>query len=55
MTKMLEFYRASHINCRDVEAEMQENHAECEAEHGICDGDMLMENKEVLQDVFTFE
>lgn len=55
MTKMLEFYREDHINCRDVEAEMQEKHAECEAEQGGCDGDMLMENKDVLTEVYSFD
>lgn len=52
MTAMLEFYEAQHINCEDVEAEMKEAHAECEVEHGICDPNMLMDNKEVIHDVY---
>ena len=55
MMKMLEFYRDSHINCKDVQGEMQEMHAECEAEHGVCDHDLLMDNKEVFADVYKFE
>lgn len=55
MTKMLNFYRDSHINCRDVESEMKGNHAACEAEHGVCEHDLLMENKEVLMEVYTFD
>ena len=55
MVKMLEFYRATHINCNDVEQEMQDNHAACEAEHGVCDHSLLMDNKNVLMDIYKFK
>jgi hypothetical protein len=54
MTKMLEFYREEHINCHDVEQEMQERHGECEAEHGVCDHNLITDNREVLMDIYGF-
>ena len=51
MNKMLEFYRDDHINCGDVEGESKRSMADCAAEHGICGGSLLMDNKDVFGDV----
>lgn len=52
MDKMLEFYEATHINCEDVQAEMKDNHGRCEADHGLCDSNLLTENKEAFRNIY---
>lgn len=55
MNRMLEFYRASHINCQDVEHAMKDAYSNCEYDNGGCDGDMLFRNREPLMDVHKFK
>lgn len=52
MEKLLEFYRNDHINCGDVEGESKRAVADCEAEHGICGGSLLMDNRDAFGDVY---
>lgn len=53
MEKMLEYYRANAILCSEIETDMKEKHAVCEETNGLCRGSLIMDNKEVLVDVFT--
>ena len=52
MQAMLRYYRRQHIICDDVEDDMKEAHAQCEEDHGVCSGNMLLDNKEVLMDIY---
>jgi hypothetical protein len=53
MERMLEYYRSNSINCDDLEDEMQEKHAECEVESGMCRGNLLTQNREAFSDVYA--
>lgn len=55
MEKMLDLYREESISCSKVEEEMKEWHAACEAENGLCQGQLLSENKEVFSYVYELD
>ena len=54
MRNMLYFYNDDTIHCKDSETAMNRMHAECEQEGGVCDLEMLLDNKDALLDIYSF-
>lgn len=53
MEKMLDLYRLDALSCADVDSQMRESQAECDAENGLCGSRLLVENKDVFSDVYA--
>lgn len=53
MEKMLDFYRLNELSCTEVDSQMKEKQAACEAENGLCNGRLLVENKDIFSDVYA--
>jgi len=55
MERLVNFYRAAEVNCREVDDVMKDEQALCEAENGICTGQLLSDNREVFTDVYSLK
>jgi len=54
MEQLLAFYLEDSVVCSDLAATMKDQRGSCEVESGLCSAGILVDNKEVFTDVYSF-